>query len=109
MNCWMANIIGILLIGSVAAGAQASTDRASTPYPLTHNRTIVQMREHLHHEEIAQHRLEERIIRLKAQHDRAGVIRTTQQLRAKSADIVGLKSELHDAMNNGKEYQGKTH
>ena len=109
MNRWMATMAGILLIGSVAAGAQASTDRVSAPYPLTHNRTIAQMREHLNHEEIAQHRLEERIVTLKSHHDRAGAIRAAQQLRSKTADIAGLKSELHDAMTNGKGYQSKTH
>lgn len=109
MNRWMATMTGILLIGSVAAGAQASTDRVSAPYPLTHNRTIAQMREQLNHEEIAQHRLEERIVTLKTHHDRAGVIRAEQQLRSRTADIAGLRSELHDAMTNGKGYQSKTH
>ena len=109
MNRWMANIIGILFIGSVAARAQASTDTASTPYPLTHNRTIAQMREQLNHEEIVQHRLVERIVRLKVHHDQAGDNRATLQLRSESADIAELKSELHDAMTNGREYQSKTH
>ena len=94
MNRWMATMTGILLIGSVAAGAQATTDRASAPYPLTHNRTIAQMREQLNHEEIVQHRLEERIVRLKVHHGQAGDNRAALQLRSESADIAGLKSEL---------------
>ncbi|MHB1321961.1 MAG: hypothetical protein ACYCY0_10435 [Acidithiobacillus ferrivorans] len=109
MNRWMATMTGILLIGSFAAGAQASTDRASAPYPLTHNRTIAQMREQLNHEEIAQHQLEERITTLQAHHDRAGVIRAEQQLRSRKANIAGLREELHDAMTNGEGYQSKTH
>ena len=109
MNRWVATMTGILLIGSFAAGAQASTDRASASYPLTHNRTIAQMREQLNHEEIAQHQLEERIITLKAHHDRAGVIRAEQQLKSRTANIAELRAELHDAMTNGEGYQSKTH
>ena len=109
MNRWVATMTGILLIGSFAAGAQASTDRASASYPLTHNRTIAQMRQHLQHEEIAQHQLEERIITLKAHHDRAGVIHAEQQLKSRTTNIAEIRAELHDAMTNGEGYQSKTH
>ena len=109
MNRWVATMTGILLIGSFAAGTQASTDRASAPYPLTHNRTIAQMRQHLQHEEIAQHQLEERIITLKAHHDRAGVIHAEQQLKSRTTNIAEIRAELHDAMTNGEGYQSKTH
>ncbi len=109
MNRWVATMTGILLIGSFAAGTQASTNRASAPYPLTHNRTIAQMRQHLKHEEIAQHQLEERIITLKAHHDRAGVIRAEQQLKSRTTNIAEIRAELHDAMTNGEGYQSKTH
>ena len=109
MNRWVATMTGILLIGSFAAGTQASTNRASAPYPLTHNRTIAQMRQHLKHEEIAQHQLEERIITLKAHHDRAGVIHAEQQLKSRTTNIAEIRAELHDAMTNGEGYQSKTH
>ncbi|MHB1632423.1 MAG: hypothetical protein ACYCQL_09470 [Acidithiobacillus sp.] len=107
MNRWMATMTGILLIGSFAAGAQANTDGASASYPLTHNQTINQMKAQLNREEIAQHQLEERIITLKAQHDRVGVMRAEQRLRSKKADIEGLRGKLHDAMTNGEGYRRK--
>ena len=109
MNRWMATMTGILLIGSFAAGAQANTDGASASYPLTHNQTIAQTKAQLNHEETAQHQLEERIITLKAHHDRAGVIRAEQQLKSRTANIAELRAELHDAMTNGEGYQSKTH
>ncbi|MCK9189591.1 hypothetical protein [Acidithiobacillus sp.] len=109
MNRWMATMAGILLAGSFAAGAQASTDGASASYPLTHNQTINQMKAQLNREEIAQHQLEERIVTLKAHHDQAGVMRAEQRLRSKKADIEGLRGKLHDAMTNGEGYRRNRH
>ncbi len=109
INRWMSILTGIVLISGVAAQTQASAENAAPSYPLTHNRTIVQMHAQIAHEKQERHLLKEKIVILKARHDYRGAARAEQQLKSRTSDIAGLQSELHDAMTNGNHYQSKRH